>query len=72
MAEIEHFVDPRDKSHQRFGEIEHVEITMYSAKNQSLNQAPEKISIGQAVKMVELFINSCIFLSCKIDLWLLN
>lgn len=50
MAEIEHFVDPNDKSHPKFSEIEEVEVTLYSAKNQVSGQSPEKVKIGHAVR----------------------
>jgi len=31
MAEIEHFVDPTDKSHPKFGSIADVELPLWSA-----------------------------------------
>lgn len=52
MAEIEHFVDPLDKSHPKFSEVENVEVVLYSAKNQVSGQAPEKVKIGDAVRTV--------------------
>lgn len=52
MAEIEHFVDPNDKSHPKFSEVEDVEVVLYSAKNQVSGQSPEKVKIGHAVKTV--------------------
>lgn len=50
MAEIEHFVDPLDKAHPKFHEVENVEVTLYSAKNQVSGQSPEKWKIGEAVR----------------------
>lgn len=50
MAEIEHFVDPTDKSHPKFAEVEGVEVVLYSAKNQVSGQSPEKHKIGDAVR----------------------
>jgi len=50
MAEIEHFVDPTDKSHPKFSDIQHIELTLYSAKNQVSGQSPEKHKIGDAVR----------------------
>jgi len=52
MAEIEHFCDPSDKSHPKFGSVKDVEVTMYSACNQMSGELPEKRTIGDAVKMV--------------------
>ena len=51
MAEIEHFVDPNDKSHPKFADIENVEVLLYSAQNQVSGQPPQRVSIGEAVKM---------------------
>jgi len=31
MAEIEHFVDPTDKSHPKFASISHLEFPLFSA-----------------------------------------
>jgi glycyl-tRNA synthetase len=56
MAEIEHFVDASDKSHPKFMDIENVEVTLYSAKNQVSGQPMETVKIGDAVKSVSLFI----------------
>lgn len=52
MAEIEHFVDPQDKSHRKFSQVEDVEVLLYSASKQASGQQPEKMKIGQAVKNV--------------------
>lgn len=52
MAEIEHFVDAADKSHPKFADVAHVELTLYSAKNQMSGESPVRISIGEAVKTV--------------------
>ena len=52
MAEIEHFVDPQDKSHRKFSQVEDVEVLLYSASKQASGQKPEKMKIGQAVKNV--------------------
>jgi glycyl-tRNA synthetase len=34
MAEIEHFVDPDNKKHQRFERVKDMKIPLFSAKNQ--------------------------------------
>lgn len=67
MAEIEHFVDPTDKSHPKFVDVEHVELTLYSAKNQVSGQSPEKFKIGDAVRsVIQLFSYFKYFLSFKL------
>lgn len=52
MAEIEHFVDANDKSHPKFSEVENIELTLYSAKNQVSGESPEVVKIGDAVRSV--------------------
>lgn len=52
MAEIEHFVDPNDKSHKKFNQIKDIEIFIYSAQHQAQNKYPEKTKIGDAVQNV--------------------
>lgn len=37
MAEIEHFVDPKDKSHHKFDLIQDMIVPLWSAKNQETN-----------------------------------
>jgi len=51
MAEIEHFVDPLDKSHSKFEEIAEVKIPLWSAGAQEANnrELVTDLSIGEAV-----------------------
>ncbi|KAL3077353.1 hypothetical protein niasHS_013342 [Heterodera schachtii] len=51
MCEIEHFVDPTDKRHPKFEKIAHLELTLFPACNQMESKNPQKISIGNAVKL---------------------
>lgn len=34
MAEIEHFVDPQDKTHPKFMSVSHLKLPLFSACNQ--------------------------------------
>jgi glycyl-tRNA synthetase len=34
MAEIEHFVDPKDKSHPKFKKVAHIKLPLLSAPDQ--------------------------------------
>lgn len=52
MAEIEHFVDPLDKSHTRFDSIADTLLTLWPASLQQQQGAPEDITIGTAVQSV--------------------
>lgn len=54
MAEIEHFVDPSDKSHPKFYSVANVEVFLYSSNNQMSGELPSKWKIGEAVKQVSV------------------
>lgn len=52
MAEIEHFCDPADKSHEKFSSVANVKLTLYSACNQMDGKSAEKLTIGEAITSV--------------------
>lgn len=52
LAEIEHFVDPSDKSHPKFANVSNLKVTLYPSKNQMDGEPPLEISLGDAVNMV--------------------
>uniref|UniRef100_A0A1B6FJA5 Glycine--tRNA ligase n=1 Tax=Cuerna arida TaxID=1464854 RepID=A0A1B6FJA5_9HEMI len=49
MAEIEHFCDPRDKSHPKFAGVRDTVMKLYSACNQMDGKSAESMTIGEAV-----------------------
>ncbi|KAL0397197.1 UNVERIFIED_CONTAM: Glycine--tRNA ligase, mitochondrial 1 [Sesamum calycinum] len=49
LAEIEHFVDPEDKSHPKFSEVSKLEFLMFPREDQVSGQQARKIQIGEAV-----------------------
>jgi glycyl-tRNA synthetase len=50
MAEIEHFVDPQDKSHPKFGELADTVLPLWSAQEQEDGKKdPTPMRIGDAV-----------------------
>ncbi|MCX9026288.1 MAG: glycine--tRNA ligase [Candidatus Methanoperedens sp.] len=49
QAEAEIFIDPRDKTHPKFKEIENIGLNLYSQEGQSTGEM-QKISLGDAVK----------------------
>ncbi|KAF7305172.1 Glycyl-tRNA synthetase [Mycena kentingensis (nom. inval.)] len=50
MAEIEHFVDPDDKSHPRFNEVKDVELVLLDKYTQAAgNTAVKVLTVGKAV-----------------------
>ena len=52
LAEIEHFVDPVDKSHPKFESVSSLEVTLYPSKNQIEGDPVLQITLGEAVKQV--------------------
>ena len=51
MAEIEHYVDPEDKSHERFHEVRDLELVLLDRHVQSSGSTvTKKITVGEAVK----------------------
>ncbi|KAA8542047.1 hypothetical protein F0562_023199 [Nyssa sinensis] len=49
LAEIEHFVDPDDKSHPKFSEVASLEFLMFPREDQVSGQSARRIPIGVAV-----------------------
>lgn len=50
MAEIEHFVDPTDKSHPKFETVADLQIQLYSATNQMSGEPAQLVRLGDAVQ----------------------
>ncbi|PRQ58674.1 putative glycine--tRNA ligase [Rosa chinensis] len=55
LAEIEHFVDPEDKSHVKFPTVDKLQLPMFPRDEQKPGQSARLISLGEAVhcKIVE-------------------
>lgn len=49
MAEIEHFVDPEDKSHPKFSDVENLEFLMFPREDQMSGQSAKKFLLSEAV-----------------------
>ncbi|KAF2933772.1 glycine--tRNA ligase, mitochondrial 1 [Oryza sativa Japonica Group] len=49
LAEIEHFVDPEDKSHPKFRDVSDLEFFMFPREQQLTGKSAMKLNIGQAV-----------------------
>lgn len=49
MAEIEHFVNPNNKSHWKFGEVANQVLKLYPREQQATNAPEIEVSIGEAV-----------------------
>ncbi|CAJ0572131.1 unnamed protein product, partial [Mesorhabditis spiculigera] len=49
MCEIEHFVDPTDKSCAKFAKVRNYVLTLFTANDQMNGSAPIQIPIGEAV-----------------------
>ena len=52
LAEIEHFVDPDDKSHPKFKEVADLEFLMFPREEQMTGKPAMKICLGEAVSKV--------------------
>jgi glycyl-tRNA synthetase len=51
MAEIEHFVDPKDKKHSRFSEVSHIKLNLLNREVQLSGKTDISVlSIGEAVE----------------------
>jgi glycyl-tRNA synthetase len=49
LAEIEHFVNPSDKSHPKFQRVKDLEVPLFSRERQEANEQPILMTIGEAV-----------------------
>ncbi|OIW05515.1 hypothetical protein TanjilG_27645 [Lupinus angustifolius] len=49
LAEIEHFVDPEDKSHPKYSEVANLEFFMFPRQEQVSGQSAKIIRLGEAV-----------------------
>lgn len=49
LAEIEHFVDPDDKSHPKYSEVENLEFLMFPRDLQMSGQSAKRLCLGEAV-----------------------
>ncbi|WOL18709.1 glycine--tRNA ligase, mitochondrial 1-like [Canna indica] len=49
LAEIEHFVDPEDKSHPKFVDVANLEFLMFPRKEQMAGESAKPMILGEAV-----------------------
>ncbi|KAK6912539.1 Anticodon-binding [Dillenia turbinata] len=49
LAEIEHFVDPEEKSHPKFGEVAKLEFLMFPRELQVSGESAKRMVLGEAV-----------------------
>lgn len=49
QAEAEIFVNPKEKTHERFSDIKHQELNLYSARDQMENKKPKNTTIVNAI-----------------------
>jgi glycyl-tRNA synthetase len=55
LAEIEHFVDPEDKSHPKFVDVADLEFLMFPRELQLSGESAKLMKLGEAVSKV----NNC-------------
>lgn len=58
MCEIEHFVDPTNKSHPKFELVKDYDLILFTGCNQMNGMPAQTVSIGDAVAQVYLILNS--------------
>lgn len=52
LAEIEHFVDPEDKSHPKYSEVANLEFLMFPREEQTSGHSAKRVQLGEAVSRV--------------------
>ncbi len=57
LAEIEHFVDPEDKSHPKFAIVKDMELNLFPREKQLTTKVPEKLTLGYAVANVRFILS---------------
>ncbi|KAI2602195.1 glycyl-tRNA synthetase 1 [Hypoxylon sp. NC1633] len=73
MAEIEHYVDPQQKQHERFSEISTVELPLLNRKTQLAGKiTPQTISVGLAVSLGIINNETLGYFLARVMLFLLN
>ncbi|XP_072027230.1 glycine--tRNA ligase-like [Amphiura filiformis] len=50
MCEIEHFIDPTDKSHHKFSSITDLNVALFPVNNQMTGKSAQLMTLGDAVK----------------------
>jgi glycyl-tRNA synthetase len=57
LAEIEHFVDPSDKSHPKFPNVRDLKVTLYPSNHQMEGEPAFETTLGDAIdKVLELLL----------------
>lgn len=70
MAEIEHFVSPKDKSHPKFATVKDKELVLFSSEAQLSTGRTVKISIGEAVQSGMVNNQTLGYFMTRTQLWL--
>jgi glycyl-tRNA synthetase (class II) len=78
LAEIEHFVDPEDKSHPKFADVADLEFLMFPRELQLSGDSAKLMKLGDAVSKVcilslspslslsyILVVNQCLLITCS-------
>lgn len=73
MAEIEHYVDPKDKSHERFSEVKDVELALLDRNTQAGGHTTIfHMSIGEAVQKGVIANETLGYFLARVQLFLLK
>ncbi|KAI6652749.1 Glycine--tRNA ligase isoform X2 [Oopsacas minuta] len=72
LAEIEHFVDPTDKTHPKFLQIADTELSLFSGCSQMEGGSAQRVSIGEAVETGLVANQTLGYFMARIHLFLLK
>lgn len=70
MAEIEHFVDPKDKKHPKFRRVRDTEVTLFPGEAQMTTGRTLRTTIGQAVDSGLINNETLGYFMARTQLWL--
>lgn len=69
LAEIEHFVDPQDKSHPKFLDVAKLEFLMFPRDEQVSGQCAKRLQLGEAVSSVSfLYVFMLVFSNLHLNM----
>ncbi|EDO45824.1 predicted protein [Nematostella vectensis] len=72
LAEIEHFVDPTDKSHPRFPEVESLKVTLFPSDYQMDGRPAMQITLGDAIQQKMISSTTVAYFLGRIYLFLIK
>lgn len=72
MAEIEYFLDPANKDHDKFDEVKDMKLNLYSACNQMDGKSSESVTLSDAVSAKLIANQTLAYFMARIHLFLVK